>query len=68
MNNNYQSYLDFALETALSAGELTLGYYQTDLKPGTKANDTPVTVADRKAEELIRSRYELLKVIQQQNT
>jgi myo-inositol-1(or 4)-monophosphatase len=58
MKNSYQSYLDFATETALLAGELTLGYFQTDLKPDIKANDTPVTIADRKAEKLIRSRIE----------
>lgn len=55
---NYQTYLDFAIETALLAGELTLGYYQTGLKPDIKANDTPVTIADQKAEQLIRSRIE----------
>lgn len=55
---NYQAYLDFAIETALLAGELTLGYFQTDLKPGIKKNNTPVTIADQKAEKLIRSRIE----------
>ena len=49
------SYLDFAIETAYLAGRLTLGYFQTGVRPDFKADDTPITVADRKAEELIRA-------------
>jgi myo-inositol-1(or 4)-monophosphatase len=51
-------YLDFAVETAWQAGQLTLGYYQTGLRPDFKSDDTPVTAADREAERLIRSRIE----------
>jgi histidinol-phosphatase len=51
-------YLDFATETARLAGKLTLEYYQTGIRPDVKADDTPVTVADRKAEALIRARIE----------
>jgi len=51
-------YLSFATETAFLAGRLTLGYYQTGVRTDFKADDTPVTVADRGAEELIRSRIE----------
>jgi myo-inositol-1(or 4)-monophosphatase len=51
-------YLDFAVETAYLAGRLTLGYYQTGLQPDMKPDDSPVTIADKKAEELIRSRIE----------
>jgi myo-inositol-1(or 4)-monophosphatase len=51
-------YLAFATETAYLAGRLTLGYYQTGTRPDFKPDDSPVTVADRKAEELIRSRIE----------
>jgi myo-inositol-1(or 4)-monophosphatase len=58
MSNSYRSYLDFAVETAYLAGRLTLGYFQTGVRPDFKADDTPVTIADRKAEELIRSRIE----------
>jgi histidinol-phosphatase len=52
-----REYLDFAAQTAYEAGRLTLGYFrtgetQTELKP----DDTPVTVADREAERLIRAR------------
>ncbi len=52
------SYLNFAIETAYLAGRLTLGYFQTGVRPDFKADDTPVTIADRKAEELIRARIE----------
>ena len=51
-------YFQFATETAYLAGRLTLGYYQTGVQVDFKSDDTPVTVADRKAEELIRSRIE----------
>jgi myo-inositol-1(or 4)-monophosphatase len=53
-----EEYLAFATETAYLAGRLTLGYYQTGTRPDFKADDSPVTVADRKAEELIRSHIE----------
>jgi len=56
MHDQLQSYLDFAVETAYLAGRLTLGYSQGDLQPELKADNSPVTVADRKAEELIRDR------------
>jgi histidinol-phosphatase len=58
VSNPYRSYLNFAVETAYLAGRLTLEYFQTGVQPDLKADDTPVTVADRKAEELIRSRIE----------
>jgi histidinol-phosphatase len=58
MTESLCDYLDFAVETAYLAGRLTLGYYQTGLRPDLKADDTPVTVADRQAEELIRARIE----------
>jgi myo-inositol-1(or 4)-monophosphatase len=50
-----RAYLDFAIETAWQAGRLTLGYFQTDLRPDFKADESPVTIADREAEQLIRS-------------
>ena len=58
MTESLCALLDFAVETAWQAGQLTLGYFQTDLRPDFKADDSPVTVADRQAEELIRSRIE----------
>lgn len=58
MPESLRSYLDFAIETAYLAGRLTLGYYQTNLQPDFKADDSPVTLADKKSEELIRRRIE----------
>lgn len=58
MKENLRALLDFAIETAHLAGRLTLGYYQVGLQPDFKADDSPVTIADKKAEELIRSRIE----------
>lgn len=52
-----QDYLRFAEGTAREAGDLTLKYFLTDAaRPEFKADDTPVTVADREAEALIRRR------------
>jgi histidinol-phosphatase len=50
-------FLSFAEQTAREAGALTLEYFLTDgARAEFKSDDTPVTIADRKAEELIRSR------------
>lgn len=57
-SHSLRAYLDFAVETAWQAGQLTLGYFQTGLRPDFKSDDSPVTVADREAERLIRSRIE----------
>ena len=53
---NLRPYLDFAVEAAHEAGRLTLGYFQAGVRPEWKADDTPVTAADRGAEEVIRAR------------
>ena len=58
MPDDLQTLFDFATETAWQAGRLTLGYFQTELRPELKEDKSPVTVADRKAEELIRGRIE----------
>ena len=58
MATPYRVDLDFAMETAHLAGRLTLGFFRTGIVPDLKADDSPVTIADRKAEELIRSRIE----------
>ena len=45
------------MQTAHEAGRLTLGYFGTGAaRPEFKEDDTPVTVADREAEKLIRAR------------
>jgi myo-inositol-1(or 4)-monophosphatase len=58
MSDSLRTYLDFAIDTAWPAGQLTLGYFQTGIRPDFKADDTPVTVADRESEKLIRARIE----------
>lgn len=58
MSESLRGFLDFAVETAHLAGRLTLGYFQTGLRPEFKRDASPVTVADRTAEELIRQRIE----------
>jgi histidinol-phosphatase len=58
MAESLRRYLDFAVQMAFDAGRLTLGYFQTNVLPEFKGDDTPVTIADRKAEELIRHRIE----------
>jgi len=53
-----RQYMDFAAETVYLAGRLTLGYFNVGVRPDFKPDDTPVTVADRLAEQLIRRRIE----------
>lgn len=50
-----QSRLELAVAAARTAGDLTLRYFQReDLGVEIKADDSPVTVADREAEQLLR--------------
>jgi len=51
-------YLDFMRETTYLAGRITLGYFNTNLEINYKTDDSPVTVADKKAEEFIRAKIE----------
>lgn len=49
--------LQFAVEIAREAGDGTLGYFRrSDLAVERKADQSPVTVADREAERLLRKR------------
>jgi histidinol-phosphatase len=49
--------LELALEAAREAGEITLEYFRReDLEVQRKGDDSPVTQADRRAEEHLRSR------------
>jgi histidinol-phosphatase len=48
--------LEFAVEAAQLAGAFTLGYFQADPPVELKADHSPVTVADRGAEERLRER------------
>lgn len=50
--------LDFAVEVAWHAGRVTLGYFQTGVSAEFKADSTPVTAADRGAEQVARQLIE----------
>ncbi len=50
--------LAFALEAAHTAGRQTLAHFQTDTSVELKYDRTPVTIADRSAERLIREMIE----------
>jgi len=55
---NLQPYLDFTTSLAYRAGRITLGYFNIGIRPDFKANQEPVTAADRAAEEFIRAEIE----------
>lgn len=46
--------MEFAVDAAWQAGKITLEYFQRPLQFELKADASPVTVADRRAEELLR--------------
>ncbi len=50
--------LDVACEAAYVAGRKTLGWYNAGVAVDTKSNDTPVTIADREGELVIREMVE----------
>lgn len=58
MADSLITYLNFARQLAWEAGRLTLGYFQNGVRPDWKADETPVTIADKQAEELIRNKIE----------
>jgi histidinol-phosphatase len=57
-NESLHSLLDFAQELAWQAGKITLSYFGTNVVPELKADQTPVTVADREAEQRLRASIE----------
>jgi len=52
----YKEFLNVALDAAQAAKELILSYYNGEFEIEIKADQTPVTVADRGAERLIREK------------
>ena len=58
MSQPLEPYLDFARQIVQEAGALTLKYFQTDVQTDWKADNSPVTIADREAEALLRRRIE----------
>ena len=49
---------DFATELAVAAGDVTLKYFGGIVDHDAKGDGSPVTIADKEAEQLIRSRIE----------
>ncbi len=56
MNPDWQFRYDEALLAVREAGKVALRYFDTDLVIETKADASPVTVADRETEQSLRSR------------
>src|SRR5262249_49566129 len=55
-SSDLQQRLDFARTSAIDAGQLILEYYQSaGLAVDRKRDKSPVTVADRRAEEFLRA-------------
>ncbi len=54
MKHDLQPYLDFAIDAAWQAGRLTLQYFQASFDVELKGDQSPVTIADQGAEQLLR--------------
>lgn len=52
--DNIAGILEFALETMYSAGRITLGYFQAGVDVERKGDNSPVTIADKSAEQAVR--------------
>ena len=55
MNADWKSRYDLAIDIAKQAGALARRYYETTFEVHKKSDESPVTVADREAEQLIRA-------------
>ena len=49
-----QPLLDFALDATWQAGRITLGYFQNGVAVERKSDNSPVTIADKSAEQRLR--------------
>ena len=58
MREPHASLLEFAVEVAWRVGRISLAHYQTGVVAETKADASPVTVADRASEQLARELIE----------
>ena len=52
---NYQELLSIAIEAAIRAGEKIMTFYNADYRVEIKTDESPVTIADKSAEEIIFS-------------
>lgn len=55
-SRDLRTYLSFALEATYHIGRLTLGYFQTGVEAERKGDNSPVTIADKQAEQTLRER------------
>jgi myo-inositol-1(or 4)-monophosphatase len=58
MVEQLSDYFSFLVETAYLAGRSTLAHFQTGVHADYKADNSPVTQADKRSEELVRARIE----------
>jgi fructose-1,6-bisphosphatase/inositol monophosphatase family enzyme len=54
----YREETDLALMMAREAAKVILPHFRTDIRVDTKADNSPVTIADRNSEEAIRKLME----------
>src|SRR5271170_3270166 len=54
MNSDWRSRYEQAVVAAQAAGKVALGYFDAGVAVETKADRSPVTIADRSAEETLR--------------
>ena len=54
MNDDWRNRYELAVEAARQAGDLARAYYETTFDIETKTDSSPVTIADKQAEQLIR--------------
>lgn len=58
MTDSLRAEMEFAADTAWAAGRMTLAHFQTGVAVEHKPDASPVTIADREAEGLIRDRLQ----------
>lgn len=58
MTTDLTQLLSAATEIARAGGDHTLQYFNTDLEVSSKSDNTPVTIADKEAEQLMRDQIE----------
>jgi len=66
---NYQELLSVAIEAAIKAGEKIMTFYNADYPIEIKSDESPVTIADKSAEEIIISylKRTLLPIISEEH-
>ena len=54
METSIKSGMEFSVDVAWQAGKIVMRYFGTGVSPDWKTDNSPVTIADREAEEIIR--------------